>query len=49
MCVCERELGGGGSVGDLEESIFLHEGVICGHHVLKYVWLTLTTFISACA
>ena len=33
------------SVGDLEESIFLHESVIHGHHAFKDVWLTLTTFI----
>ena len=26
------------SVGDLEESIFLHESVIRGHHVFKDVW-----------
>ena len=32
------------SVGDLEESIFLRESVIRGHHIFKDVWLTLTTF-----
>ena len=25
------------SVGDLEDSIFLHESVICGHHIFKDV------------